>query len=96
MFSPGVEARFQIEDNLLVSAELLRRSELRTEERPGRVEEAQDALLQVQKTQARVQDAMARWLEEINEKMNAIADAHARLEETVDRFLKARINGSGN
>ncbi len=111
MFSPEVEARFKkIEEDLTVSAEILRRFEIEGKERIGRVEaaqetlaQAQDALLHSQKAQARVQDAMARWLDEITEKMNAIADAHARLEDaharlenTVERFLKARTNGSEN
>ena len=104
MFAPEVEARFKkIEDNLTAAAEILRRFEDEGEGRRGRVEaaratlaQAQDAQLQVQQTQKRVQNAMAWWLEEINDKMNAIADAHIRLSETVDRFLKARINGSGN
>ncbi len=90
MFSPEVEARFKkIEEDLIVSAEILRRFEIEGKERIGRLEA--------------IQDAMARWLDEITDKMDAITDAHARVEdslnrlsETVDRFLKVRTNGSEN
>ena len=104
MFNPETEARFRkIEDDLTVAAEILRRFEMRTEERLHDVEG--------------VQATMARWLGEMSTRMiemstgiikldtkiNAIADAHIRLSatvdrlaDTVDRFLKSRTNGSGN
>lgn len=80
MFAPDVEARFKrIEDELAVAAELLRRFEKKADDRLDHVEA--------------VQNAMARWLAEIGDRMNALADAHLRLADTVERFLKARSNG---
>ena len=90
-FAPEVEERFRrIEDAHAVTAELLRRFELETKERAGHAE--------------RIQDAMLRWLEQmavlhqqLEAKLAAVADAHLRLEETVDRFLKSRTDGgAGN
>jgi hypothetical protein len=90
-FAPEVEERFRrIEDAHAVTAELLRRFELETKERAGHAE--------------RIQDAMARWVEQIALQVSTLAGAQLRneetmrrLEETVDRFLKSRSNGgAGN
>ena len=83
MFAPDVEARFKrIEDELTVAAELLDRFEKKTDERLGHVEA--------------VQNAMARWMEDLNVKMGAIADAHIRLEAALERYLRSRTNGGTN
>jgi hypothetical protein len=90
-FAPEVEERFRrIEDAHAVTAELLRRFELETKERAGHAE--------------RIQDAMARWVEQIALQVSTLAGAQLRneetmrrLEETVDRFLQSRSNGgAGN
>ena len=96
MFAPDVEARFKkIEDHQVVAAELLHRFEMEAKDRIGRLEA--------------VQDAMARWLGEMDTKMSALVDAQLRseaaiaalsqkvdrLSDTVDRFLKSRLDGGG-
>ena len=83
MFSPEVEARFKrIEDVQAVTAELQHRFEMKCDERPDRLEA--------------IQNAMARWLGELNDKMNALTDAHIRLADTVERYLRSRTDGRSN
>ena len=111
MFAPDVEARFKkIDDELTVAAELLRRFERKTDERVGRVEAVQDAMATWLEAMGRSQRATGDWLErlteglqkvtsglaELDEKVNAIADAHIRLEATLERYLRSRTNGGAN
>ncbi len=97
MFAPDVEERFKkIEDNLLVMSELQRRFEARTEDRA-------DHLAAIQNAMAVWMDKMADQQVEMQDKLNALIDSQLELREalaelshTVDRFLKARMNGDPN
>ena len=93
MLPPEVEERFRkIEDNLLVTAELQRRGETRTE----RLEGVVSGLVQwMQDLEGKVNiliDAQIRNEEDKREMRAAIAD----LARTVELYLKARTNGGGN
>ena len=104
MFDPEVEARFKrIEDAQVVTAELLHRSEMKSQERMERFEAIQDALARwIDKMQG-WQDKMGAWQDEMQEwrkdaefRMNAMTDAITELSRTVNTFLKARSNGGGS
>ena len=90
MLDPETAERLRkIEDNLLVTGELLRRFERTTGERVGLVELVQADTLEWRR---QVQD----WRREMEQKFAALVDAHIRLAETVERFLKSRPNGGSN
>ncbi|HYM11345.1 MAG TPA: hypothetical protein VEU62_11460 [Bryobacterales bacterium] len=66
MFAPDVEARFKkIEDNLVVMTELQRRFDAKTEERIGHLEAVQNAMARWQEQMAERQDRMADWQEQM-------------------------------
>ncbi len=90
MFDPEVEARFKkIDDELLVAAEILRRFEMKTDERIGHLEAIQGAM-------ARWQDRMAERQERADREMTELRSVVSELSRTVDRFLRARGDGGAN
>jgi hypothetical protein len=97
MLPEDVQARFrQIEDNLVVTAELQRRAEARSQEDIEHLKAIQGAM-------ARWMDKMADRQDEFEVKMNALIDAQMRgeaenreLRRIVELYLKSRTNGGGN
>jgi len=90
MFAPDVEARFKrIEDAQVVAAELLHRFEKETRDRFAQVETFHDDVRQ--------------WMEHANTAIHALIqgqvnlqDTVAELSRTVDRFLRARLDGGSS
>src|SRR5215471_15350352 len=111
MLAPDVEERFRkIEDNLLVMSELQRRYEARTDDKVDHLKAIQNAMAQwmdkmadQQERMEERQERMEGLQEEMQGKLNALIDAQidvrealAELSRTVDRSLKARMNGGPN
>jgi hypothetical protein len=96
MFSPEVEARFKrIEDANAVTAELLRRHELRSQERMGHFEGVLSAIARWMDRMADWQEEHEKWRNATDHNLDAMKEAVAELSRTVDRFLKSRMNGGG-
>ena len=97
MLPPEAEARFRkIEDELIVAAEILRRFEMRTEERVGYLEAVQEDYLEWRREHLQ-------WTKEMDLNVRALIEAQLHTEQavrelsaTVERFLKSRMNGGGN
>jgi|GEM_PF-3626474 len=86
MFAPDVEARFKrIEDAQAVAAELLRRFELKTDERVGRLEGIQDAM-------AHWQDRMAEYQREMAERQ-AEHETNTNLDSKIAALVDAQMRG---
>jgi len=87
MFAPDVEARFKrIEDAQAVAAELLRRFELKTDERVGRLEGIQDAM-------AHWQDRMAEYQREMAERQAEHETNMANLDSKIAALVDAQMRG---
>jgi len=97
MLPPEAEERFRkIEDNLVVAGELLHRFTRASEERLGFVELVQAETLEWRREVQQWMRADHEWKREMEHKFAALVDAHIKLAETVDRFLKSRTNGGSN
>jgi len=97
MLPPDVEARLRrAEDANAVTAELLRRFEIQTDDRVSFVEAVPEAM-------AKAQEDILRWMAASEKKMEALVDAQIRtqqvvaeLSQSVQLFLKARTNGGAS
>jgi septal ring factor EnvC (AmiA/AmiB activator) len=101
MFAPDVEARFKrIEDAQAVAAELLRRFEIKTDERVGRLEVIQDAMAHWQDRIAEHQREMAEHQREMAEHQREMAEHQgehemnmANLDSKIAALVDAQMRG---